>query len=190
MSEYAKIVNYNVANAYVDTTFIQRDGSVLVSNFSSDDGNVQERTITNTLRVSANDGYKFDLDNLEDYYFDVQFQPLHNSLGVNYNDSLPFTRVSLADFEPVTDISSYEWVTDMMNYPLYNTVDSEGSMYYTFTVGNSTHLILLYGGLRERDLVFSTFTRKKSSNNEVSFTMNGEDWVSTNVFSGDFLEGQ
>ena len=185
-----KIKNYNIVNAYVDTSFIDfESGTVLVSSFSSDGENKQEHTISSTLRVTANDGYKFDLENLEEYYFDVQFQRLKNSLkDPIYKGSLPFTRVNLSEFEPVTDISTYEWLKDRVNYPLFQGINSDGSMYYTYTVGDTKHLILLYGGLRERDLVFFTFTRAKSENNEVSFTMNGEDWVATNVFSGEFLD--
>ena len=183
------IENYNIVNAYVDTSGIDfESGTVLVSNFSSDGDNKQEVTVADTLRITANDGYKFDLDNLEDYYFDVQFQRFNNSLrGPIYNSSLPFTRINLSEFKPVTDISTYKWIENRLDYPLFKGVDSDGSMYYTFTVGDTKHLILLYGGLRERDLVFFTFTRAKSSNNKVAFTMNGEKWVASDVFAGDFF---
>src|SRR5574344_87523 len=128
------IENYNVVNAYVDTSFVsRRTGEIIVSSFSSDDGNKQEKSITDTLRITANDGYKFDLENLEDYYFDMQFQRLYNNLGVRYNSSLPFTRVHLSEFVPVTDISYFEWWTVQMNdHPLYQRINSEGSMYYTY----------------------------------------------------------
>ena len=184
------IKNYNIVNAYADTSTIDfESGTVLVSSFSSDGDNKQEVSVTNTLRITANDGYKFDLDNLEDYYFDVQFQCFNNGLNSPiYNGSLPFTRIKLSEYEPVTDISSYKWLENRLDYPLFKGVNSDGSMYYTFTVGDTKHLILLYGGLRERDLIFFTFTRKKSSNNKVSFTMNGEDWVANDVFAGSFYD--
>lgn len=185
------IENYNIVNCYVDTSFVDfTTGRIYVSSFSSDGDNKQEVSIKNTIRITANDGYKFDLDNLEDYYFDVQFQRFNNNLSSPiYNGSLPFTRVKLSEFEPVTDISTYEWVKDMVNYPLYKGVKSDGSMYYTFTVGDTKHLILLYGGLRERDLLFFTFTKAKSTNNKnISFTMGGEDWVFTDVLASDVYD--
>ena len=185
-----RIKNYNIRNAYVDTSFIDlENGTVMVSSFSSDGDNKQETTIYSTIRITANDGYIFDLDNLEEYYFDVQFQRMNNALrSPIYNGSLPFTRVNLSEFTPVTDISTYEWVKTFSTYPLYQGVDSNGSMFYTFTVGDTKHLILLYGGLRERDLIFFSFTRAKSSNNNVAFTMNGENWVSTDIFASDVYD--
>lgn len=184
------IKNYNIVNAYADTSYIDfQSGTVLVSSFSSDGDNKQEVTIYSTIRITANDGYKFDLEHLEDYYFDVQFQRMNNALSSPiYNGSLPFTRVNLSEFEPVTDISTYEWIERFTTYPLYQGINSDGSMFYTFTVGDTKHLILLYGGLRERDLVFFTFTRAKSSNNNVSFTMNGEDWVATDILASDIYD--
>ena len=173
------IQNYNVVNAYVDTSFINfSNGNIMVSSFSSDGGNKQERPIKDVLRVTANDGYKFDLDNLEDYYFDVQFQREDD-----YDLTLPFTRVSLSEFEPVTDISSYDWLLDSVDYPLYQSINPEGSMYYTFTVGDTEHLILLYGGLRERDLLFFTFI--KWPYRYETFTMNGVGWTYNDTFSID-----
>ena len=137
-----KINNYNVSNAYVDTSYIKRDGAIVVSSFSSDDGNVQEQAVKGALRVTANDGYKFDLDHLEEYYFDMQFQEFTSWLSPNYNENLPFTRVKLSDFEPVTDISTYEWIEKNTNYLLYQGIVPDGSMFYTHTVGNTENLIL------------------------------------------------
>lgn len=182
MIEFIK--NYNVVNAYVDTSFVSnRTGEIIVSSFSSEDGNKQEYSVKESLRVTANDGFKFDLEHLEDYYFDIQFQRLYNNLGVRYNSSLPFTRVHLSEFVPVTDISYSNWFTvQMKDYPLYQGIKSEGSMYYTFTVENTEHLILLYGGLRERDLLFLTFARQQSEYNSIAFTMNGKNWAETEAF--------
>ena len=180
------IENYNIVNAYVDTTYIEFNGTIIVSNFSSDGDNKQETVVRNILRITANDGFKFDLEHLEDYYFDVQFQPFYNSLiSPNYNSNLPFIRVNLSEFEPVTDISTYEWLEQNRNYPLYQGINSDGTMFYTYTVGDTKHLILLYGGLRERDLLFFTFTKQKSDSNKIAFSMNGENWVSTEVFAID-----
>lgn len=174
------IENYNVVNAYVDTSYVRfSDGTVIVSNFSSDDDNVQEVTIENALRVTAKDGYKFDLDNLDEYYFDVQFQTF-NGRQVNYDSRLPFTRVKLSEFVPVTDISNYDWIEQKASYQLYKNIDSNGSMYYNYTVGNTTHLILLYGGLREKDLLFFTFT---NTNYSEDFTMNGVKWGTRDSFA-------
>ena len=187
-NEDSFISNYNIVNAYADTSYIDiESGTVLVSSFSSDGDNKQEVTIYNTIRITANDGYQFDLDNLEEYYFDVQFQRMNNALSSPiYNGSLPFTRVNLSEFEPVTDISTYEWIERFSTYPLYQGINTDGSMFYTFTVGDTKHLILLYGGLRERDLVFFTFTKGEDfPNHRVAFTMDGEDWVSTDIFSAD-----
>lgn len=173
MAEF--IENYNVVNAYVDTSYRDfNSGNIVVSSFSSDDGNTQERPIQSVLRITANDGYKFDLNNLEDYYFDVQFQP------PSYDSTLPFIRVNLSEFKSATDISTYDWLKQLVNYPLYQSVNPEGSMYYTHTVGNTEHLILLYGGLRERDLLFFTFTKTSFSGED--FTMNGKRWYSNKTF--------
>ena len=179
------IENYNVVNAYVDTSYKEfNSGNIMVSSFSSDGGNKQEHPIKDVLRITANDGYKFDLDNLEDYYFDVQFQPLDS-----YDLTLPFTRVNLSEFVPVTDISTYGWLEDWVSYPLYQSVNSEGSMYHIHTIDDTEHLILLYGGLRERDLLFFTFV--KSPYNTKSFTMNGKGWISNESFSVvDFYDWQ
>lgn len=183
------VENYNVVNAYVDTSYIRRnDGVVMVSSFSSDDGNIQELPLKNILRVTAKDGFKFDLDNLDNYYFDVQFQTFSGKKGKkgrkgNYDSSLPFTRVRLSEFISVTDISNYDWIKKLVDYQLYKNVNSDGSMYYTYTIGNTKHLILLYGGLREKDLLFFTFTNTAYSED---FTMNGDSWGLTEVFS---LEG-
>ncbi len=183
------IENYNIVNCYVDTSTVDfQSGTIYVSNFSSDGDNIQENTIFNVLRITSNDGYKFDLENLEEYYFDVQFQRFGKSGEPEYNANLPFTRVNLSEFEPVTDISSYEWIENRTDYQLYQGKDSDGSMYYTFTVDDTQHLILLYGGLRERDLLFFTFTEAKRTNEKVAFTMNGIDWVTRNVFSNDFYD--
>ena len=184
------IENYNIVNCYVDTTFVNvGTGAIMVSSFSSDDDNIQEKFLENSMRVTVNDGYKFDVNSLEEYYFDMQFQPLDNNLRqFQLNNTLPFTRVTLADFEPVTDISTYEWIKDYVNYQLYVSVEPENSMFYTFTVGNTTHLILLYGGIRDNDLLFFTFAKKQSSNNTVSFSMNGEEWVSVSTFSTEMLD--
>ena len=177
------IENYNVVNAYVDTSYIDfSSGNIVVSSFSSDDGNKQERPIQSVLRITANDGYKFDLDNLEDYYFEVQFHSLYNSMGVNYNSNNPFTRIHLSEFEPAPEISSWEMFERYQNYPLYENIDRETNMYYTFTIGKTKHMILLYGGLRERDLLFFTYSKKQASHNTVDFTMGGEEWVQTNLF--------
>ncbi len=176
------IENYNIVNCYVDTSRVDlQSGTILVSSFSSDDGNTQEVTISNSLRITANDGYKFDLENLENYYFDVQFQPFNN-----YDTSLPFTRVNLSEFEPVTDISTYEWLDNRTDYQLYQGVPTDGSMYYTFTVNTTKYLILLCGGLRERDLLFFTFRNFTSPHGD--FTMNGEDWRTTSLFSNSFYD--
>lgn len=183
------IENYNIVNCYVDTSGVDfQSGTILVSNFSSDGDNIQEFTIFNDLRITANDGYKFDLENLEEYYFDVQFQRFSKSGEPEYNANLPFTRVKLSEFEPVTDISSYEWIKDRTDYQLFQGVDSDGSMFYTFTVGDTQHLILLYGGLRERDLLFFTFTDVKRTNEKADFTLNGVDWNTRNAFANEFYD--
>lgn len=183
------IENYNVVNAYVDTSHVRfSDSQIIVSSFSSDDGNVQEVTIDDTLRVTANDGYKFDLDNLEDYYFDVQFQPYNYNLRLSYDSTKPFIRVNLSEFRPATGISTFSWLENSTNYPLYKSVPTDGTMFYTYTVGDTKHLLLLYGGLRENDLLFFTFTKSKSGYDDIAFTMNSEEWVQTKLFSANFYD--
>lgn len=178
------IKNYNVRNAYVDTSYIRfSDNAIIVSGFSSDDGNVQEVEIVNSLRVTANDGFKFDLNDLENYYFDVQFQKLNRNMRINYDGSLPFTRVKLSEFQPATDITSFEWIEQRVDYALFKSVPTDNSMYYTFTVGDTKHLLLMYGGLRERDLLFFTFSKSKSEYDTIAFTLNGENWVATDLLS-------
>ena len=180
------VQNYEVRNAYVDTSYVSvNEGQIVVSNFSSDDGNVQEVAVTNALRITANDGYKFDLDNLEDYYFDVQFQPYDKYLYMEYDSSKPFIRVKLSEFQPVTDISDYDWIRDFSSYQLYQSVPAENSMYYTYSIGTTKHLILLYGGLRENDLVFFTFTKRKTGSRRPAFTLDGEPWMHKGLFSID-----
>ena len=133
--------------------------------------------------MTAKDGYKFDLDNLEDYYFDVQFQTFINSRMTTPDSRLPFTRLKLSEFVPVTNISNYDWIENLVNYPLYKNVNSDGSLYYTHDTGNTKHLILLYGGLREKDLLFFTFTSVRVGSSDEDFTMNGVSWGLTDTFS-------
>lgn len=183
------IPNYNVKNAYVDTSYIPfGSGGVIVSSFSSDGGNKQEIAIDDTLRITTNDGYKFDLDNLEEYYFDVQFQPYNYSLRLSYDSSKPFIRVNLSEFRPATGISTFVWLQNKTSYPLYKSVPTDGTMFYTYSVGDTKHLLLLYGGLRENDLLFFTFTKSKSGNEDIAFTMNGEEWVNSDLFSAKFYD--
>ena len=183
------IPNYNVVNAYVDTSYIPfGSGGVIVSSFSSDGGNKQEIAIDGTLRITANDGYQFDLDNLEEYYFDVQFQPYNYNLRLSYDSSKPFIRVNLSEFRPATGISTFSWLENISSYPLYKSVPTDGTMFYTYSVGDTKHLLLLYGGLRENDLLFFTFTKSKSGNDDIAFTMNGEEWVKTDLFSAKFYD--
>lgn len=185
------IQNYEVRNAYVDTSYVRvSDNQIVVSNFSSDDGNGQEVAITNVLRITANDGYKFDLNNLEDYYFDVQFHQYDDRLSLDYDSSKPFIRVKLSEFQPITDISTYDWVQDNSSYQLYQNIPTENSMFYTYSVGNTKHLILLYGGLRENDLLFFTFTRRNTGRRFPAFTMGDEAWLSRRLFSiDDYVSG-
>ena len=183
------IPNYNVINAYVDTSYIPfGSGGVIVSSFSSDGGNKQEIAIDDTLRITTNDGYQFDLDNLEDYYFDVQFQPYNYSLRLSYDSSKPFIRVNLSEFRPATGISTFSWLENNTSYPLYKSVPTDNTMFYTYSVGDTKHLIILLGGLRENDLLFFTFTKSKSGNDDIAFTMNGEKWVSSDLFSAKFYD--
>ena len=188
------IENYDVRNAYVDTSFVRfSDKKIIVSSFSSDDGNKQELPLVNKIRVTANDGFKFDLDTLDDYYFDVQFQPFDNSLAPIYNDTLPFVRVKLSDFVPTTEVTEFAWIEETDNFVLYTGISRDSMMYYDYTVGKTEHLILLYGGLRERDLLFFTFTKKKSERDTVAFTVDGKDWVRSDLFGGevyDYSEGE
>ena len=183
------IENYDVRNAYVDTSYVRfSDKKIIVSNFSSDDGNVQELPLLNKIRVTTNDGFKFDLDTLDDYYFDVQFQPFSNSLEPIPDNTLPFVRVKLSDFIPTTEITDFAWIEDTDNFVLYTGISRDSMMYYDYTVGNTEHLILLYGGLRERDLLFFTFTKAKRETQTVAFTMNGKDWVRSDLFGGEFYD--
>lgn len=188
------IENYDVRNAYVDTSYVRfSDKQIIVSSFSSDDGNKQELPLLNKIRVTTNDGFKFDLDTLDDYYFDVQFQPFNNSLEPIPDNTLPFVRVKLSDFVPTTEVTEFAWIEETDNFVLYKGISRDSMMYYDYTVGNTEHLILLYGGLRERDLLFFTFTKKKSEWQTTAFTVDGKDWVRTDLFGGevyDFNEGE
>lgn len=183
------IENYDVRNAYVDTSYVRfSDKKIIVSNFSSDDGNVQELPLVNKIRVTANDGFKFDLDTLDDYYFDVQFQPFTKSLDPDPDDTLPFVRVKLSDFIPTTEVTEFAWLDESDAVVLYKGISRDSMMYYTYTVGHTKHLILLYGGLREHDLVFFTFTKKKRERQTTAFTIDGEDWVRSDLFGGEVYD--
>lgn len=183
------VENYDVRNAYVDTSYVRfSDGAVIVSSFSSDDGNVQQRAITNKFRVTANEGYKFDLDTLDDYYFDVQFVPFTTGLEPIPDDTLSWVRVKLSEFVPTTEITDFEWIEKTHGYILYSGISRDSMMYYTHTVGDTEHLILLYGGLRERDLMFFSFTKRKSEYQKKAFTIDGKDWILSDLFGGKYFD--
>lgn len=172
------IKNYNVVNAYVDTTLINRSGTVIVSGFSSDDGNTQEVVISDYFRITTNDGYQFNLDDLENLSFEVQFQ---NNLLMGADDSEPFIPITLNDFVPVVNYES-DTLENNTNYPLWVSIERDNSMIYHYTKGNSNYAILLYGGIRKNDLVF--FALKEVSRN-ARFNIDGKGYTWEDFFSAD-----
>ena len=171
------IPNYNIVNAYVDTSYIRYPAQeVVVSSFSSDDGDIQERVVTRNLRVNAKDGYKFNLENLSEYSFDVQFL---NSKNLDNIQPTPYTHITLEDFESVPE--DFDFVLDDM---FHRNVDPKDTMLYRHNSGNIDYIILLYGGIREKQLSFLSFWE---ANWEGGFTLDGTTYIATDLFQkGDY----
>lgn len=171
------IPNYNVVNAYVDTSYIRYPAKeVVVSSFSTDDGDIQEREVTRNLRVNAKDGYKFNLENLSEYSFDVQFL---NSKNLEDIQPTPYTHITLEDFVPVPE--DFDFVLDDM---FHMNIDSKDSMLYRHSSGNVDYIILLYGGIREKQLSFLSFW---NANRDGDFTLDGTTYIATDLFQkGDY----
>ena len=171
------IPNYNIVNAYVDTSYIRYPAQeVVVSSFSSDDGDIQERVVTRNLRVNAKDGYKFNLENLSEYSFDVQFL---NSKNLDNIQPTPYTHITLEDFESVPE--DFDFVLDDM---FHRNVDPKDTMLYRHNSGNIDYIILLYGGIREKQLSFLSFWE---ANREGDFTLDGTTYIATDLFQkGDY----
>ena len=171
------IPNYNVVNAYVDTSYIRYPAQeVVVSSFSSDDGDIQERVVTRNLRVNAKDGYKFNLENLSEYSFDVQFL---NSKNLDNIQPTPYTHITLEDFESVPE--DFDFVLDDM---FHRNVDPKDTMLYRHNSGNIDYIILLYGGIREKQLSFLSFWEAHRGGD---FTLDGTTYIATDLFQkGDY----
>lgn len=171
------IPNYNVVNAYVDTSYVRYPAKeVVVSSFSSDDGDIQERVVTRNLRVNAKDGYKFNLENLSEYSFDVQFL---NSKNLDDIQPTSYTHITLEDFEPVPE--DFDFVLDDI---FHMNIDPKDTMLYRHNSGNVDYIILLYGGIREKQLSFLSFWDAKSDGD---FTLEGTTYIATDLFQkGDY----
>lgn len=165
-----KIKNYETINCYVDTSYLNKDNQVIVSNFSSEDGNIQERDITYKLKVKARDGFSFkdpskqsfDLKIKEEWYtitYDLFKEP---------DEEIDFQSIVDADKE-----SRYPSYWDYAN------VDASKTLIYQVT---DDIMLVLLGGFSESFLYVISFMKNTRN---YDFIYKDEWFTQVDAFSKD-----
>lgn len=138
------VIEFTLTNCYVDTSYQNYDGTVILSKFSENEP--QTEMIKEDFTIVANDGFKLN----PEFTFKVQPQ-----LGVRFNPDVEWDTITQDDFSPIDKPFIWEWDfsrgdfkykgLDINNSLVHTKLKADGSVYY--------HLMLV-GGFNPYKLVF------------------------------------
>ncbi len=165
-----KIKNYETVNCYIDTSYLSRDNKVIVSNFSSEDGNIQERDITNKLKVKAKDGFSFKDASKQSFDLKIkdEWYTITYDLFKELDEEIDFQSIIDADKE-----KSHPFYWDYAN------VDASKTLIYQVT---DDIMLVLLGGFSDSFLYVVGFMKNTS---RYDFIYKDEMFTQVDVFGKD-----
>lgn len=154
----ARIENYTTVNCYIDTSYKKFDSQeIMISSFSSEDGNIQEEDITSELKVKSKDGYVFKDPSKQSFNLkiDGEWKTITLDMFVEPEEQI--------DFETMVK-------EDTSRYWALKNVDVNNSLIYKVS---EEKMLVLLGGFSETFLYISGYEINEWN---YDFQYQGKNW--------------